>query len=223
MVEATAAVYVEKSNLTRGLLWSGVISGPLFIVTVLVQALTVPGFDLRVDLISLLSLAPRTGFIQIANFALCGLLNLMFAVGAWRVLHPGPGGIFGPIFTALHGLLLIVVAVFVTDPANGFPPGVPTPSTPSLHGIVHAGTALWVFVTCAAALAVFARHFLARHQSGWAFYCGSSAVLMLAIFFSSFGLKINTAPVLDVSLVIGWMGISLVAVALLRESDVTHA
>ena len=206
----------KTSSVTRTLLVCGAVSGPLFILAVLAQSLTVPGFDLRADLISLLSLGPY-GFVQIANFTLCGVLNMLCAVGLWRSLHGGPSGTFAPIFVGLHGLLLVVVGVFVTDPANGFPPGSVTPTTPSPHGTIHAGVALWVFVTCAAALAVFVRRFLARRERSWAAYCAASAVLMLAIFFGSFTLKTNAAPLLDVSLVIGWMGVSVVATKLLAE------
>ncbi|MDQ6920756.1 MAG: DUF998 domain-containing protein [Candidatus Dormibacteraeota bacterium] len=204
------------SSVTQALLLCGAVSGPLFVVAVVVQGFTVPGFDIRTDLISLLALG-QYGFVQIANFTLCGVLNLLCAAGAWRRLHGGPSGTFAPIFIALHGLLLVVVGVFVTDPANGFPPGAVTPTTPSTHGIIHAGGALWVFVTCAAALAVLVPHFLATKDRWWAAYCGASAVLMLAIFFASFTLHTSTAPFLDVSLVIGWMGISVVAAKLLAE------
>jgi len=199
---------------TNALLLCGAASGPLFILAVLVQAFTAPGFDIRGDLISLLSLGPR-GFVQIANFMLCGVLNLLCAIGLWRTLHGGPSGTFAPVLVGLHGLLLVVVGVFVTDPVNGFPPGSVTPATPSLHGIIHAGGALWVFVTCAAALAVLTRHFLFRREYGWAAYCAASSVLMLVTFFGSFGLRTDSALLLDASLAIGWMGVSVVAMKLL--------
>ena len=216
MQAKTLSTRFEISSLTQALLVCGAVSGPLFIVAVIVQGLTVPGFDLRTDLISLLALS-QYGWVQIANFTLCGVLNVLCAVGIWKRLHGGPSGTFAPIFVALHGLLLVVVGVFVTDPMNGFPPGAVTPAAPSTHGIIHAGGALWVFVTCAAALAVLVRHFLATRDRSWAAYCGASAVLMLGIFFSSFTLHTSTAPFLDVALVIGWMGISVVAARLVAE------
>ncbi len=205
----------KSSSVTRALLVCGVISGPLFIVAILFQAVINPGFDLRSDLISLLSIGPY-GYLQIANFALCGVLNILFALGVWRLLHGGPAGTFAPIFIGLHGILLIVVAAFVTDPSSGFPIGSVAPATPTTHGMIHAGGALWVFLTCAIALTILVRYFIARRESGWAGYCGASTILMLLIFFSSFITK-NVAPVLDVSLTIGWMGISVVALQLLRS------
>lgn len=203
----------DSSRVSRYLLACGAVSGPLFISAVLAQSLINPGFQLSHHLISLLSIG-QYGYLQIANFAVCGVLNVTFAIGSWRVLNPGPSGLFAPIFIALHGILLVVVAVFVTDPSNGFPPGSVAPSSATTHGAIHAFGALWVFVTNALALAVLVRYFIAQREPRWAVYCGVSAVAMLAIFFSSF-VASDVAPILDVALVIGWMGISVVAMKLL--------
>jgi hypothetical protein len=78
-----------------------------------------------------------------------------------------------------------------------------------------------VFVTCAAALAVLIRHFLSRRERWWATYCAASSVLMLAMFFGSFTLKTDAALLVDVSLAIGWMGVSAVAMKLLAGPTVT--
>lgn len=201
------------SRTTRVLLLAGVLAGPLFVLTVLVQSYTVPGFDPRLDFLSLLSLGPY-GFIQIANFVVVGVLNLLYAAGLWRRLHGGPAGTFGPILVGIYGLGLITVGVFTTDPANGFPPGSVQPATPSAHGAVHALGALPVFISDAAALAVFARLFLVRRENGWALYCGTSAILMLAFFFSSFTNPALMARFLDLGVLVGWLGASAVAAKL---------
>jgi len=211
----------SRSVLTRRLLQAGAISGPLFIVVVLIQAALRPGFDLRVHLISLLSLGDF-GFVQVANFALCGALCLLLALGIWRALGRGPGGTFGPIFTALHGVLLIVVAFYVTDPINGFPPGAVAPTAPTLSGIVHAFGALWVFVTNALALAALSRHFIARKNGRWAAYCLASFVAMLLIFFGSFS-STNAAVFVDLALAVGWLGLSAIAFELLREMNASRS
>ena len=83
--------------LTRILLLCGAIAGPLFIFTVLIEDYTRPGFDPRLDPLSLLSLGDW-GWVQIVNFALAGVLNLLYAVGLWRRLHTGRAGAWGPIF-----------------------------------------------------------------------------------------------------------------------------
>ena len=56
---------------TRILLLCGAIAGPLFLLTLLIQDYTVPGFDPRLDMLSLLSLG-IWGWVQIANFVLAG-------------------------------------------------------------------------------------------------------------------------------------------------------
>ena len=115
-------------SLTRILLLCGAIAGPLFIFTVLIQDYTRPGFDPRLDPLSLLSLGDW-GWVQMVNFALAGVLNLLYAVGLWRRLHTGRAGTWGPILIGAYGLGLIVVSIFRTDPANGFPPGFPQQHT----------------------------------------------------------------------------------------------
>jgi hypothetical protein len=167
------------------LLLCGAIAGPLFIFVVLVLDYTRPGFDPRSDLLSLLSLG-EWGWVQIANFILAGILNLFYAVGLWRRLHPGRGGTWGPILIGAYGLGLVLVGIFRTDPAHGFPPGVPAATHPSWHGAIHALGALFVFLTLAAAPLVFVRLFLTWKERRWAAYCLASAVLFLLIFFTGF-------------------------------------
>ncbi|GAC1378100.1 MAG: hypothetical protein NVSMB33_01430 [Ktedonobacteraceae bacterium] len=172
-------------SLTRILLLCGAIAGPLFIFTVLIQDYTRIGFDPRLDPLSLLSLG-GWGWVQIVNFVLAGVLNLLYAGGLWRRLHPGRPGTWGPILIGAYGLGLIAVGVFRTDPSNGFPPGAIASTGPSWHGVIHALGGLFVFVMLSAALGVFVRLFLAWKERWWAFYCLASAVLILLIFFTGF-------------------------------------
>jgi hypothetical protein len=104
-------------SLTRILLLCGAIAGPLFLLTVLIQGYTRPAFDPRLQPLSLLSLGDW-GWVQIVNFVLAGVLNLLYAGGLWRRLHPGRAGIWGPLLIGAYGLGLIAVGVFRTDPAN---------------------------------------------------------------------------------------------------------
>jgi hypothetical membrane protein len=117
-------------SLTRILLLCGAIAGPLFLLTVLIQDYTRPAFNPRLQPLSLLSLG-EWGWVQIVNFVLAGVLNLLYAGGLWRRLHPGRAGTGGPLLIGAYGLGLISVGVFRTDPANGFPPGVIAPTHPS--------------------------------------------------------------------------------------------
>ncbi|GAC1457737.1 MAG: DUF998 domain-containing protein [Ktedonobacteraceae bacterium] len=212
---------VKTHSLTRRLLLCGAIAGPFFLFTVLIQDYTRPGFDPRLDPLSLLSLG-NWGWIQIVNFALAGVLNLLYAVGLWRRLHPGRAGTWGPILIGAYGLGLLVVSIFRTDPANGFPLGVAAATQPTWHGAIHALGGLFVFVMLSAALAVFVRLFLARKQYGWAFYCLASAGLILFIFFTGFTNIAFMARTLRLATFIGWMAASMIAIKLLCPSDTTQ-
>src|SRR6266849_7755718 len=119
----------EPLSLTMILLLCGAIAGPFFLFPVLIEDYTRPGFDPRLYLLSLLSLG-NWGWVQIVNFALAGVLNLLYAVGLWRRLHPGRAGTWGPLLIGAYGFGLILVGVFRTDPADGFPPGVIAPTHP---------------------------------------------------------------------------------------------
>ncbi|HEV8191233.1 MAG TPA: DUF998 domain-containing protein [Ktedonobacterales bacterium] len=206
---------------TRTLLLCGALAGPLFIVTVLFQDYTRAGFNPRLQLLSLLSLGDA-GWIQILNFVLAGVLNLLYAVGLWRRLHPGPGGTWGPILIGAYGLGLIAVGVFRTDPANGFPPGVAAVSHPTWHGVIHALGGLFIFLILSAALAVFARFFQLQKERGWAFYCLASALLILLVFFGGIANAELMARTLRLGTLIGWMAASLIAIKLLGTPDPTQ-
>jgi hypothetical protein len=205
-------------SLTRLLLLCGAIAGPLFIFVVLIQDYTRPAFDPRLQALSLLSLGDW-GWVQIVNFVLAGVLNLLYAVGLRRTLHPGRAGTWGPLLIGAYGLGLILVGVFRTDPANGYPPGAIAPTEPSWHGAIHALGALFVFVALTAALAVFGRFFLARKEPWWAFYCIATAVLILLLFFGGINSSVLMARFLRLATLFGWMAASVIAIKLLSAPD----
>ena len=205
-------------SLTRILLLCGAIAGPLFLLTVLIQDYTRPAFDPRLEGLSLLSLG-EWGWVQIANFVLAGVLNLLYAVGLWRRLHPGRAGTWGPLLIGAYGLGLIAVGVFRTAPADGFPPGAIASTGPSWHGAIHALGGLFVFLVLAAALAVFARLFLARKERWWAFYCIASAVLLLLFFFGGINSAVLMARFLRLGTLVGWMAASVIAIKLLSAKE----
>lgn len=211
-------VQARPLSLTRILLLCGAIAGPLFILTVLIQDYTRPGFNPRIHQLSLLSLG-EWGWVQIVNFVLAGVLNLLYAAGLWRRLHSGRGGTWGPILIGIYGFGLVVVGIFRTDPSNGFPPGVIAATGPSWHGAIHALGALFTFLALAAAIAVFVRYFLAHKEYGWAFYCLTSAILILVIFFGGINSAEFSARTLRLSVLIGWMAASVIAIRLFCTPD----
>jgi len=185
---------------TKTLLACGVIAGPLFIVTVLAQELTRAGFDPKKHPLSLLSLGDL-GWLQIANFVVCGLLALASAIGLRRVLgspraagsasrgRGGKAGTWGPILIGVYGVGLIWGGVFVADPAFGYPVGSPdsAPEQLSWHGILHGIAPAAASLALYAACFVLARRFLADGERGWAIYSIVSAVLSVVLTATSFG------------------------------------
>src|SRR5260370_18498611 len=110
----------KTQSLTRILLLCGAIAGPLFILTVLIQDYTRPDFNPRLQGLSLLSLGDW-GWVQIVNFVLAGVLNLLYAWGLWGRLLPGPAGTSGRLLIAAYGSGLMTAVVFRTYPSAASP------------------------------------------------------------------------------------------------------
>src|SRR6266536_1912099 len=67
------AVIGDPRRVTRALLACGMVAGPLFFSVAIIQAVTRPGYNIRQNAISQLSLGDL-GWIQMASFILTGLL-----------------------------------------------------------------------------------------------------------------------------------------------------
>jgi hypothetical protein len=84
------------------LLACGAIASPLWVVTVVAQALTRSGFSLTRDAASLLDNG-GLGWIQVANFIVTGLLFIAAAAGLRRALRDGPGSRWTPRLLTITG------------------------------------------------------------------------------------------------------------------------
>jgi hypothetical membrane protein len=148
---------------TRTMLACGLVAGPLFVATAILQMLTRDGFDLRRHPLSLLSVGEH-GWIQVTNFILAGALSIIFSIGVARVLTDGPGSRWGPRFFALFGVGLVIGGIFRADAALGFPAGAPEgyPEHITTHGMIHAFAPPLSFVSLIAACLVIARRFAAE-------------------------------------------------------------
>ena len=163
----------------RLMLAAGVVGPLLFIVTVLIEGATRPGYNAWHLPVSLLSLGPA-GWTQVANFLISGSLIVFFAIGMRRVLRTGKGSIWGPIAVGGTGLALIGAGLFSIDPTLGYPPGAPTAST--LHGALHLLVSNLMFITFTAACLVLARRFAADPAwHGWAFISIAAAALFIGL------------------------------------------
>ncbi|MGI5270433.1 DUF998 domain-containing protein [Nonomuraea sp. CA-218870] len=157
---------------TRALLRCGVVAGPFFILAVLVQDYTRPGFDPRRHALSLLSLGDL-GWIQIATFVTTGLLYAAGALGLRRALRPGPAGTWGPLLIGTFGLGLVGAGAFPTAPGWGYPQGAPpgVPVDTSVSHVLHGVSFFVVLISLVAACFVFARGWAARGARGWTIFC----------------------------------------------------
>lgn len=209
----------------RVLLACGVAGPPLFVVALLVEGATRPGYSVWRNLGSQLATGPY-GWTQIVNFIVCGLLVCAGAAGLRQVFRSGRGSTFGPALLGVWGLTLVIAGVFVTDPALGYPPGTPeTGGGPkTLHGTIHGFSGLVTFVSVTAAAFVLARRFAAEPGGtgkAWARYSVVSGALVLAFFFASFvpsSLLHNppTGLFQRGGIVAGWVWAALVALRELR-------
>lgn len=212
---------------TRFLLWAGAVGPLLFVVVLLIEGATRPGYNAWHTFGSNLSLGNQ-GWMQITNFLVCGILTLGFAIGLRQALQSGKGSVWGPILLGLFGMALIIAGIFVTDPGLGYPPGVPRPANPTGHGIIHALAGLFVFILLPVATFVMTRRFFRNpNWKGWTLYSLLTGFLMLASFIVSQWLgamdesgTLHNAPVglaQRIGIIAGWVWISLLALALLRK------
>lgn len=127
----------------------GVIAGPLFVLTFLINGALVAGYSPLRHPVSSLQLA---SWVQTANFIVAGTLVVVFAVGT-RL------GFWGSLLIALVGVGLIGSGVFITDPVSGYPPGSPALPEPTWHGLAHDLFAIPTFLGWPLACFVLARRF----------------------------------------------------------------
>jgi len=210
----------QSSAMTRAraALACGAIAGPLFIVTVMIQASSRPGFDVTRHPPSLLSLGDL-GWIQITNFVLSGLLFVISAVGMRPLAKTGQLGAWGPLLIGVLGVSMVFGGVFLADPGLDFPPGAPAgrPAAMSWHAMVHFGAFAIGFASLVAACAVFARHYWGVAQGRWAAYCAGSCILLAVCFVTVMsGLTRGDLLPLYVAVVVGWVWASSVIAHLMR-------
>jgi hypothetical membrane protein len=195
---------VAERNVTRWLLLAGVIGPVLFIVVLLIEGWTRPGYDPQRMYGSLLSLGDQ-GWQQIANFLVAGVLFVAAAFGWRRSMPDGPGCRWVPILLGLAGIGLLVAGVFVTDPSNGYPPGtgLGRPTAYSWHGVLHDLASVFVFFGLPVAMFIMARRF-GGEGGRWSLYSVASGVAMLLAFVGMFAFPDWLGLMQRVAIVIGF-------------------
>lgn len=209
-----------EARVTRSLLGYGVLAGPVYVVTILVQAALRPGFDLTRHDASLLSNGDL-GWIQVANFIVTGAMVIAAAVGIGRALAGGRGATWAPRLLGVYGVGLVGAGLFTADPMNGFPAGAPAgmPAI-STHGLLHIAFAAIGFLGFVAACFVMARRFAATRRRGWSAFSTITGLAFLAAFIGLASGSASAAVVIAfwAGLIVAWAWLAAVSIDLYRAT-----
>jgi hypothetical membrane protein len=198
----------RSERLARVLILGGVVGPPLFVLVFLVEGAMRPGYDpVRLPL-SLLALTGR-GWVQTANFLLCGVLSVGLAWGlGMRPDSSRPLPRLGRILIALFGLGLIAAGVFPTGPGGGYPPGVRGSSS---DVTAHDVATLVVFASLALAALVAARTGVRSGDRGWAATSAIAGVVLVvgfALMVVAFSSRSELSPIggliQRLTVIVGW-------------------
>src|SRR5450631_107085 len=217
---------VDYNPVTRFLIAGGAIGPLLFIIAILIEGATRPGYNAWHNYGSSLSLGDL-GWMQIANFLICGVLTLCFAVGLRQVLRTGRSSVGGPIMLGIFSVALIIAGIFVTDPSLGYPVGTHGSGPQTLHGTIHGVAGLIAFSSLAIASFVMARRFAGDPKwKGWALYSFITGVVIAVFFIAATvvsALDENgvlpgspTGLLQRIAIIVGWGWVTLLAIRLLR-------
>ena len=180
----------SSTHVQRIAAWAGIVGPVLFTATYMAQELARRDeYDPVSEVVSALEAGPN-GWIQQVNFAVFGILTLVFATGLHRGIQRTPAGAAGPVLLGLSGIGGLLAALLpLREDAAGvtYDPG----------GHVVAGATF--FLSSAVGLAVLSRR-LARDPR-WrtlASYTLSSGLLALAAFVAMGALVMpDAAPLHD--------------------------
>ncbi len=168
----------------------GVIAYPLFILVVLTEGILRPDYSSLLHPLSSLSIG-ETGWIQIVNFILAGILLVVFSFGLKQIFITPNENFRGPLLIRLVGIGLIGAGIFVTDPIYGYPIDKPLLLRQfTFHGHLHDGFSMLVFICMPWACFVFRKYFISNGMKGWAYYSAFTGYAMVASFIiTSIGFK----------------------------------
>ena len=207
----------RSAAITRSLLGYGVLVGPFYLTTGLIQAFVREGFALARHPLSLLANGPG-GWVQTANFVLSGLMVVAAAVGFKRVL--GPRSLVASGFLAAFGTSMIVAAVFRADPMDGFPPGTPLgpPTSISTMGLVHFLAGTLGFISLAVSCFAGARAMSRRNARSMARLSVLAGLAIILGFFGGFLIPGVGTLGIWFAVLVGWAWLAVLSLHLYRAT-----
>jgi hypothetical protein len=166
---------------TKMLLVCGAMAGPVFTIAWLIEGLTRANYDPMRHPISALSLG-ESGWTQVANFVITGILTLCLAFGLWKALQSRGGSRWALILISFVAIGFLGTALFATDPLNSYPPGTPDILLPpTLIGSLHVFFAFFIFGLPVACF-VLARYFDRQHERIWVTYSEASTITFIIVY-----------------------------------------
>jgi hypothetical protein len=173
---------MKNSQSTSKLLAAGIVAGPLFVIVALAQAFIREGFNPVKHPASMLSLGD-SGWIQIGNFVITGMLYILCGIGLRHILTDGIGRTWVSRLFIIFGVALVIGGVFTPDPGLGFPQGAPEGPAKelSVHGIIHGFAPILGFLALFAALIILARRLGSQGYRGWQTITIAAAVAMFVL------------------------------------------
>lgn len=171
----------SQSKIRTVLLLGGPIGAIQFVAVFAIEGAMRRGYDPVRDAVSLLSLTSQ-GIPDIVSLVVLGLLLIGMAIAVSQGGAHEQKMVWGSITIGLAGLGFIAAGIFVTDPAQGYPPGTPPgPAVSStLHGTLHFALGVpLAFGGLTAACLIFARYFWAEARTIWTVYSVISAIAII--------------------------------------------
>ena len=213
-----------KSNLAnKWLILCGII-GPLFlIVSYVIQERLREGYNPIMVTISALAIGPE-GWVQTFTFLVAGTLIIFFGYGLFKLRSDEKFSKLAPIFIIICGIGLIGAGLFVTDPINGFPPGVYVYGEgPSFYGIIHKIFAGFLFFGLPLACFAMDKYFRFKDDLKWRIYTLFTGISSLIVFLLTTlailhygGLELFAGLLERITIIIGCLWMILLSVYFLK-------
>ncbi|HEU0168041.1 MAG TPA: DUF998 domain-containing protein [Chloroflexota bacterium] len=161
------------SGTHRLLLGCGAAGPLLFAAAYSIEGATRPGYNALRDTISALSLGP-SGWMQVANFVLFGVITAISAI-AWRAsLAPGRGAVAIPVLKLVLAVGLVAAGLSLMDP-SGAPVG-------TVHGAIHNIASYVTLTGTWISTFIFAARFAQEPRwRWWSVFAVLSALLVIAM------------------------------------------
>jgi Protein of unknown function (DUF998) len=167
---------------TRLLLQGGVVGPVVFVVAILIEGATRPGYDPVRQFVSVLSLGDG-GWVQAANFVVSGLLIVGLGVGSSRLARDADRRWVARMLT-VAGLAFAWSGLFSTDPQWGYPVWISAyaAANPTWHSDLHYIGGFVAATALPLAIVVEARRAWCAADRQRALYSLASAAVMAGCF-----------------------------------------